>query len=103
MQVAPAWWPSRSTVVTYDPGQRLFEHTSRSDDGNPTSVLWRWQVTSIPDQRSRINVTWLGTPRTFWAARVVRRLRCRQISDELPASLGALAALLIRSSATASA
>ena len=39
MQVAGARWPSRSTAVTHDPGQRLFEHTSRSDDGNPARAL----------------------------------------------------------------
>lgn len=72
MQVAGARWPSRSTAVTYDPGQRLFEHTSRSDDGNPARALWRWQVTPIQGQRSRIEVSWLVSPRTFWR-RAVRQ------------------------------
>ena len=40
MQVAGARWPSRSTAVTCDPGLRVFEHTSRSDDGNPARALW---------------------------------------------------------------
>ncbi|HEY3650520.1 MAG TPA: SRPBCC family protein, partial [Streptosporangiaceae bacterium] len=69
MQVAGARWPSRSTAVTHDPGRHLFEHTSRSDDGNPARALWRWQVTPIPGQRSRIEVSWHVSPRTSGGAR----------------------------------
>ena len=102
MQVAGARWPSRSTAVTYDPGQRVFEHTSRSDDGNPARALWRWHVTPIPGQhsrieRSRIEVTWLVSPRTFWRRALFGKLRRRQMGDEVPDSLRALAALLVRS------
>jgi uncharacterized protein YndB with AHSA1/START domain len=97
MQVAGARWPSRSAAVTYDPAQRLFEHTSRSDDGNPARALWRWQVTPIPDQRSRIEVSWLVSPRTFWRRALFGKLRRRQMGDEVPDSLRALAALLVRS------
>ena len=96
MQVAGARWPSRSTAVTCDPGQRLFEHTSRSDDGNPARALWRWQVTPIQGQRSRIEVSWLVSPRTFWRRALFGKLRRRQMGDEVPASLRALAALLAR-------
>src|SRR5258708_7420093 len=65
MQVAGARWPSRSTAVTCDPGHRVFEHTSRSDDGNPARALWRWQVTPRPGQRSRLQVSWPISPPTF--------------------------------------
>jgi hypothetical protein len=82
-------------------GTAFGEHTSRSDDGNPTGVLWRWQVTPIPGQRSRIEVTWLGLPRTFWQRALFVKIRRRQISGEVPTSLGALVALLPRPSATA--
>ena len=94
MQVAGARWPSRSTAVTCDPGQRVFEHTSRSDDGNPARALWRWQVTPLPGQHSRIEVSWLVSPRTFWRRALLGKLRRRQMGDEVPASLAALAALL---------
>ena len=97
MQVAGAPWPSRSAAVTYDPAQRLFEHTSRSDDGNPARALWRWQVRPIPDQRSRIEVSWLVSPRTFWPRALFGKLRRRQMGGEVPDSLRALAALLARS------
>jgi uncharacterized protein YndB with AHSA1/START domain len=99
MQVPGARWPSRSTAVTYDPGQRVFEHTSRSDDGNPSSALWRWRVTPIPQQRSRIDVSWHVAPRSFWRRALFGKLRRRQMGDEVPASLHALAALLARPSA----
>lgn len=94
MQVAGARWPSRSTAVTHDPGRHLFEHTSRSDDGNPARALWRWQVTPIPGQRSRIEVSWHVSPRTFWRRALLGKLRRRQMGDEVPDSLRALAALL---------
>jgi uncharacterized protein YndB with AHSA1/START domain len=97
MQVAGARWPSRSTAVTCDPGQRVFEHTSRSDDGNPARALWRWQVTPIPAQRSRIEVSWHVSPRTFWRRALFGKLRRRQMGDEVPDSLTALATLLARS------
>jgi uncharacterized protein YndB with AHSA1/START domain len=99
MQVPGARWPSRSTAVTYDPGRHLFEHTSRSDDGNPSSALWRWRVTPIPHQRSRIDVSWHVAPRSFWRRALFGKLRRRQMGDEVPASLHALAALLARPSA----
>jgi hypothetical protein len=28
-------------------------------------ALWRWRVTPIPGQSSRIEVSWLVSPRTF--------------------------------------
>jgi uncharacterized protein YndB with AHSA1/START domain len=51
MQMAGARWPSRSTAVTHDPGRRLFEHTSRSDDGNPLTADGGGPM--IPSQRMR--------------------------------------------------
>ena len=74
----------------------LFEHTSRSDDGNPARALWRWRVTPIPGQRSRVEVSWRVSPRTFWRRALFGKLRRRQMGDEVPASLRALAALLAR-------
>jgi uncharacterized protein YndB with AHSA1/START domain len=94
MQVFRARWPSRSTTVTCDAGRRQFEYTSRSDDGNPSFAQWRWQVTPLPGQRSRIEVTWRLAPRTFWRRALFARIRRRQFAGEVPASLYALARLL---------
>jgi hypothetical protein len=87
----------RAAPVTHDPGRRLFEHTSRSDDGNPARALRRWQVTPIPDQRSRIEVSWHVAPRTFWRRALLGKLRRRSMGGEVPDSLRALATLLARS------
>jgi hypothetical protein len=59
-------------------------------------VEWvvQMQVTPIPGQRSRIEVSWLVSPRTFWRRALFGKLRRRQMGDEVPASLRALAALL---------
>jgi hypothetical protein len=54
-------------------------------------------VTPIPDQRSRIEVSWLVSPRTFWRRALFGKLRRRQMGDEVPDSLRALATLLVRS------
>jgi len=82
------------SALANGPGLRLFEHTSRSDDGNPARALWRWQVTPIPGQRSRIEVSWHVSPRTIWRRALFGKLRRRQMGDEAPASLRALGALL---------
>lgn len=94
MQVWGSSWPSRSTTVTCEAGSLLFEYVSRSDDGNPSFAHWRWQVTPLPGQRSRIEVTWLVAPRTFWRRALFGRLRRQQFRAEVPASLRALAGLL---------
>ncbi len=56
-------------------------------------------MTPIPGQRSRIEVTWLVSPRTFWRRALFGKLRRRQMGDEVPDSLRALGALLARPSA----
>jgi hypothetical protein len=53
-------------------------------------------VTPIPGQRSRIEVSWHVSPRTFWRRALFGKLRRRQMGDEVPDSLRALAALLVR-------
>ena len=58
----PAKWPSRSRVMTYDRERMLFEHTSHSDDGNPSYVVWRWSVALDPGG-ARVTVEWTGHPK----------------------------------------
>ena len=98
MHVPPAKWPSRSRVLTYDPVRLLFEHTSQSDDGNPSYAVWRWSV--IPDaDGTRVTVEWTGHPKTFWRRLLFARLRRKQLHTEAPASLHALASHLALSQA----
>ena len=52
-----------------------------------------------PAQRSRIEVSWHVSPRTFWRRALFGKLRRRQMGDEVPDSLRALGALLARPSA----
>jgi uncharacterized protein YndB with AHSA1/START domain len=90
MWVPPAKWKSRSHVVEYDPDRLVFEHTSQSDDGNPSYLAWRWTV--APDSGgSKVTVEWTGYPRTFWRQLIFARYRSKQLRSEVPASLDALA------------
>jgi len=74
MTVPPARWPSRSRVVTFDPALCSFEHVSRSDDGNPSDVVWRWTVS--PDLHgTMVTVEWDVYVRTFWRRLLFARLR----------------------------
>lgn len=90
MAVPPARWASRSKVVTCDAARGYFEYVSRSDDGNPSDVVWRWSVS--PDPRGAIvTVEWDVHVRTFGRRLLFGRLRRRQLAVEVPASLAALA------------
>ena len=90
MYVPPARWPSRSRVLTHDPVRLLFEYISQSDDGNPSYILWRWSI--VPEGNgTRVTVGWTGHPKTFWRRLVFARLRRKQLQNEVPASLHALA------------
>jgi len=73
----------------------LLTDTSRLPEWN--ARIRRWQVTPIRAQRSRIEVSWHVSPRTFWQRALFGKLRRRQMGDEVPNSLTALATLLARS------
>jgi uncharacterized protein YndB with AHSA1/START domain len=90
MSVPPAKWQSRSRVLEYDPRHFVFEHTSQSDDGNPSYLVWHWTVTPDPGG-TRVTVEWTGYPMTFWRQFLFAKQRHRQLRNEVPASLGALA------------
>ena len=90
MVVPPARWASRSRVVTCDAGRGCFEHLSRSDDGNPSNVVWRWSV-SPGAEGTNVTVEWDVHIRTFWRRLLFGRLRRRQLATEVPDSLAALA------------
>jgi uncharacterized protein YndB with AHSA1/START domain len=98
MSVPPGKWPSRSRVLTYDPVRLVFEHASQSDDGNPSHVEWRWSI--VPQaEGAQVTVEWTGHPKTFWRRLLFARLRRKQLLNEAPASLHALARLLAPSKA----
>ena len=44
MRASGGRWPSRSRALVVDPVARRFEYETHTDDGNPTSALWSWQV-----------------------------------------------------------
>jgi len=91
MRAMGTTWPSRARVLVHDPVAYRFEHVSRSDDGNPSWADWRWQVTPLPDGRSRLSVSWAVNPRTFWRQLLFSKIRHAQLDEEVPASLAALA------------
>lgn len=91
MRVMGMHWPSRARVTAIDADRLLFEHTSRSDDGNPSFALWTWQVRPMATDRSEVRVTWAGSPRSFWRRLLLARVRRPQLADEVQASLGVLA------------
>jgi uncharacterized protein YndB with AHSA1/START domain len=72
-------WPCRSRALTVDRSRLLFEHRSCSDDGNPSYVLWSWQLTPTPDG-SMLTVTWTAHPATWRPV----------LADEVQASLAGL-------------
>jgi uncharacterized protein YndB with AHSA1/START domain len=90
MSVPPAKWPSRSRLVAYDPDHMYFEHTSQSDDGNPSYVVWQWSVTPDPDG-AKVTVEWTVHPKTFWRQLLFAKMRRKQLQREVPTSLHALA------------
>ena len=90
MSVPPAKWKSRSRVEKLDADRFVFEHTSQSDDGNPSYVRWRWTVGSDP-AGAKVTVEWACYPKTFWRQLLFAKQRRRQLKSEVPASLDALA------------
>ena len=88
-------WPSRSRVSVLDPGALRFEHTSRSDDGNPSFALWSWQVTARPNG-CELAVMWAGQPKTFWRRALLARVRAPALRREVQSSLAGIDAYLSR-------
>ena len=86
-------WASRSKVLEHDPDARRFHYRSCTDDGNPWWAEWTWTVTGIDATRSRVTVSWVLHPKTFWRRVLLGRIRTLQLRNrELPRSLSHLAA-----------
>jgi uncharacterized protein YndB with AHSA1/START domain len=83
-------WDSRSELVELDREARRFAYRSQSDDGNPSFIIWTWEV-SASDSGSDVTVRWDGHPQTFWRRVLFSRIRHHQLDKEVPSSLVALA------------
>ena len=85
-------WASRSTLLEYKPAERCFRYRSCTDDGNPSWAEWTWTVTPVGDANSRVAVSWVLHPKTFWRRALLARIRARQLRrGELAHSLSRLA------------
>ena len=93
-------WASRSKLLDHDPDARRFRYRSCTDDGNPSWAEWTWAVAPIDAKRSRVTVSWVLHPKTFWRRVLLVRIRSRQLrGHELPGSLSRLTAASIVTSA----
>jgi len=100
MRASGGRWPSRSRALVVDPVAGRFEYESRSEDGNPSSGLWSWQVMTV-DGGSELTVTWAGYPRTWGRRLFGARLRRPALVHEVRTSLAGLDAHVQARSAAA--
>ncbi len=100
MRASGGRWPSRSRALLVDPVARRFEYQSGSDDGNPSSALWSWQVTPV-NAGSELTVTWAVYPRTWGRRLLGARIRRPALITEVRTSLAGLDAHLQPSNADA--
>ena len=83
-------WDSRSQLVELDRKAGRFVFRSQSDDGNPSFIIWTWEVSGV-DGAAEVTVRWDGHPQTFWRRVLFSRIRHRQLGKEVPTSLEAFA------------
>jgi uncharacterized protein YndB with AHSA1/START domain len=82
-------WNSRSRVEELDRSRLRFAYRTQTDDGNPTFVIWTWEIAAAEDG-AQVTVRWQAHPKTIGrilAAPVIRRPQLRR---EVPASLAAI-------------
>ena len=82
-------WPSRSHVHEVNPRALRFRYRSQSDDGNPSSAEWTWELEPIAGGTS-VTVRWDLYPRTNFRKLIAVRLRSRQLRTEVAQSLAAI-------------
>jgi hypothetical protein len=99
MRAMGSRWPSRARALRVDRSAGAFEHRSVTDDGNPSYVLWSWQVTPTSGG-SILTVTWAVHPRSFWRRLLLARVRRGFLAAEVRTSVAGLGDYLA-SSATA--
>lgn len=72
-----------------DPFAHRFEYETHTDDGNPTSALWSWQVTPA-DAGCQLTVTWAVYPHTWGRQLLGARIRRPALITEVRTSLAGL-------------
>ena len=100
MRASGGRWPSRSRALVVDPVAHRFEYETHTDDGNPTSALWSWQVTPA-GAGCELMVTWAVYPRTWGRRLLGARIRRPALINEVRTSLAGLDAHLQPSKAGA--
>jgi Polyketide cyclase / dehydrase and lipid transport len=100
MRASGGRWPSRSRALVVDPVAHRFEYETHTDDGNPSSALWSWQVTPV-DAGCELTVTWAVYPRTWGRRLLGARIRRPALINEVRTSLAGLDAHLQPSKAGA--
>jgi uncharacterized protein YndB with AHSA1/START domain len=86
-------WNSRSRVTELDRSRLRFAYRTQTDDGNPTFVIWTWEIAAT-EGGAQVTVRWQAHPKTIGrmlAAPVIRR---PALSREVPASLAAIGHLI---------
>jgi uncharacterized protein YndB with AHSA1/START domain len=78
-------WASRATVLEIDPQTRHFVYRSRTDDGNPSSAEWPWDVTVVPGG-CEVSVAFALHPATFWRRTLLARIAHGSPAAEIPAA-----------------
>jgi hypothetical protein len=89
MRASGGRWPSRSRALVVDPVSGRFEYETHTDDGNPSSALWSWQVTPV-DAGCELTVTWTVYPRTWGRRLLGARIRRPALITEVRTSLAGL-------------
>ena len=82
-------WRSRSRVEELDHHRLRFTHRTRSDDGNPTFVIWMWEVVAAQGG-AQVSVTWDAHVKTIGRRLFAARMRRRALEREVPASLASI-------------
>jgi hypothetical protein len=93
MRASGGRWPSRSRALVVDPVSGRFEYETHTDDGNPSSALWSWQVTPAGGG-CELRVTWAVHPRTWGRRLLGARIRRPALITEVRTSLAGLDAYL---------
>ena len=72
--------------------------TGDLDDGNPTFVVWTWEIVA-EDDGARVGVRWHAHLKTLGRRLVAPRVRRPQLCQEVPTSLAAISKITARRSA----
>jgi len=100
MRASGGRWPSRSRALVADPVAHRFEYETHTDDGNPSSALWSWQVTPV-DAGCELTVTWAVYRAPGADGLLGARIRRPALINEVRTSLAGLDAHLQPSKADA--